>query len=218
MNRQISKLQHFFKPYRNKIQCHRLKNKDVSIITNHCMGGFIYHDMGLQFLTPTINLKILPDDFIELVEHLEYYMQQPVYEAHIDGSPCPVGMIPQILGGKNLYIHFVHYKTFEEGKAKWEERAKRINWNNIVVMMTARDGCEESTLARFEQLSYKQRICYTNEPHPKYPHCKYARLDNGKKLVGYISDMVNIWGKRAFECNGFDYIGFLNGESQLPYK
>jgi hypothetical protein len=64
------------------------------------MGGFIYHDMGLQFLTPTINLKILPDDFIELVEHLEYYMQQPVQEAHIDGSPCPVGMIPQIGGAK----------------------------------------------------------------------------------------------------------------------
>ena len=122
------------------------------------------------------------------------------------------------MGGGKIHIHFVHYKTFDDGVKKWKERATRVHLDNMVVFLTTRDGCKDSTLARFEQLPYAQRICYTNEPHTEYPHCKHARLDNGKDLKGYISDMVNIWGKRAFECNGFDYVEFINGKSQLPYK
>lgn len=126
-------------------------------------------------------------------------------------------MIPFKNGGGAIHIFFVHYKTFADGVAKWKCRTKRMNWDNIVVFLTARDGCKESTLKRFEKLPYEQRICYTNEPYPEYPHCKHARLDNGQPLIGYISDMVNIFGKRAFECNGFDYVEFINGKNQLPY-
>lgn len=38
---------------RNRVDLLRLKNKDFSILTNHCMGGIIYHDLGLKFLSPT---------------------------------------------------------------------------------------------------------------------------------------------------------------------
>lgn len=206
------------KQKKNKHDRKRLTNSTVSIITNHCMGGFMYHDLGLQFSSPTINLKILPDDFIEFVENLDYYLQQEIIECKDIESTCPVGMIPFKNGGGNIHIYFVHYKTFDNGVQKWKSRTKRVNWNNIVVFLTSRDGCKESTLKRFENLPYKQRICYTNEPHPEYPHCKYARLDNGKPLVGYISDMVNIFGKRAYECNDFDYVEFINGKDLLPYK
>lgn len=207
-----NRVQTLLKAQKNRKDRKRLINKDFTIITNHCMGGFIYHDLGLQFFSPTINLKILPDDFIELAEHLKYYMEQPMLEAQVEGSPYPVGLLPKLGGAESdcIYIHFVHYKTFEEGKKKWEQRARRINRDNIVIMMTARDGCEYSTLERFEKLPYKQRICYTLKPYPEFPHTKYAAFDNGKPLTGYISDMVNIFGKRAFECNGFDYISFLN--------
>ena len=34
----------------------RLKNTDFTIISSNCVGTIIYHDMGLPFLTPTINL------------------------------------------------------------------------------------------------------------------------------------------------------------------
>ena len=211
------KLQHTFKNQKNRRDRKRLTNPEVTIITNHCMGGFMYHDLGLQFCSPTINLKIVPDEFIEFVEHLEYYLQQDVIECKDVEAPCPVGMIRGV-EGNIIHLHFVHYKSFEEGARKWRERRQRVHLDNVVVFLTARDGCKDSTLARFEKLPYAQRICYTNEPHPEYPHCKHARLDNGNKLKGYISDMVNIYGKRAFECNGFDYVAFINGKDQLPYK
>lgn len=218
MRRIYIEIQAFLKKRKNAADRKKLTNPNVSIITNHCMGGFMYHDLGLQFHSPTINLKIVPDEFIEFVEHIEYFLQQEVLECLDITSPCPVGMIPYKDGQGNIHIHFVHYKTFADGARKWKERAQRVDLKNIVVFLTARDGCEESTLQRFENLPYQQRICYTNEPHPEFPHCKYARLDNSKPLVGYISDMVNIFGKRAFECNGFNYVEFINGKDQLPYK
>ena len=212
------RVQHILKTRKNHKDRRRLSNPDVTIIANHCMGGFMYHDLGLQFQSPTINLKIIPDEFIELVEHLDYYLKQDILPCTDTTEKYPVGKIPFIDGKGFIHLYFVHYKTFEQAIAKWKERISRMNWTDIVVFMTARDGCKEETLQRFERLPYKQRICYTNDPHPEYPHTKHARLDNGKPLVGYISDMINISGKRAYECNGFDYVGFINGIDQLPYK
>lgn len=204
-------LQSYFKPLKNKRDRKKLKNDNFSIITNHCMGGFIYHDLGKKFLSPTINLKILPDDFIEFVKHLEHYLSQEIIPAPEKKENYPVGKIKRIEGGY-IYIYFVHYTDFNEAVKTWHNRAKRINWDNLFIMMTARDGCQYSTLQDFDKLKYESKICFTSEPHTEFTSCKYARLDNGKPLKGYISDMVNIYGKRAFECNGFDYIQFLNKE------
>lgn len=49
----------------------RLKNKNFSLITNNCTGGFIYHDLGLRFNSPTINLFFYKDHFFTFLEHLE---------------------------------------------------------------------------------------------------------------------------------------------------
>lgn len=49
----------FRRIFRNKFDRLRLQNKDFSIISNHCMGGIISHDLGLEFKSPTVNLKIV---------------------------------------------------------------------------------------------------------------------------------------------------------------
>lgn len=182
------------------------------------MGGIIYHDLGMQFLSPTINLKILPNDFVEFVSHLKFYLSQKIIPASEKKEKYPVGKITKYCGEGFIYIYFVHYHNFKDAVAKWHERTKRINFDNLFIMMTSRDGCDEGTLQQFENLEYQHRVCYTLKPFKYYPHCKHARLDNGKPLNGYISDTVNIFGKRAFECNGFDYIAFLNKSNNINYN
>lgn len=211
-------LQTAFKSKKNKKDQKRLINKNFSIISNHCMGGFIYHDLGKKFLSPTINLKIAPDDFVVFLKHLKYYISQEILPAPEKIEKYPVGKIKRFNSDDFIYIYFVHYHDFQEAVDKWYSRTKRINWDNLIIMMTARDGCTYSSLEDFENLDYEAKVCYTLKPYPEFPHCKYARLDNGKELKGYISDMVNIKGKRAFECNGFDYVAFLNGQKDLNYK
>lgn len=54
----------------------RLKNTDFSLIANNCTGGFIYHDLGLQFKSPTINMFFCLDTYFDFIEHLDEYLSQ----------------------------------------------------------------------------------------------------------------------------------------------
>lgn len=195
---------------RNRIDKKRLTDTDFSIITNHCMGGIIYHDLGLPFLSPTINLKILPDDFIIFIENLEEYLSLPIIEVEDDSVSYPVARINGSCGPVTIW--FVHYNSFDEAATIWNKRKERVIFDNIRVMMTIRDGCTQDTIDRFSALRYENKVMFANEPHPECECAVYSHLPNGKPLPGYISDIINIWGKRAYEC-GFDYIRFLNGKS-----
>ena len=50
------------------------QNKDISIISMNCTGGILYHDLGLQFRSPTVNLFMRAEDFIKFCENLEFYL------------------------------------------------------------------------------------------------------------------------------------------------
>lgn len=187
---------------RNKKMRKKLKNKP-SIIANHCIGGIISHDLGLKFLSPTVNLKILPDDFIKFIENLQEYLDADFVEIPSE-LPYPVGRL------KDITVYFVHYKTFDEAVKKWNERKARIDFNNIRVMMTARDGAKYATLWRFDKLPYK-KVMFDDEAHPEIKCAVHSHRKGGKPLGNvYISDIVTITGKRAFELNGFDLVEFLN--------
>lgn len=63
-----------------KRKAKRLCNKNFTILASDCNGTFMYHDMGLPFLSPTINLTIGMNDFVKMLENLEWYMQQDIVE------------------------------------------------------------------------------------------------------------------------------------------
>lgn len=65
----------------------RLKNNEFSIISDTCVGGIIYHRLGLQFSSPTINLGIGEDvdSFIDFVENLYDYSKSRLIFQH----DCP---------------------------------------------------------------------------------------------------------------------------------
>lgn len=48
----------------------RLKNRNATIISSNCNGEFIYYDMRMPFLSPTINLSFDMNDYVKLVEKL----------------------------------------------------------------------------------------------------------------------------------------------------
>ena len=76
------------------IRRQRLKNKNFSIIAQNCAAGHIYHQLGLKFLSPTINLYFYPEDFIELIKHLPYYMGNcPLVEDKQAPENFPVGIL-----------------------------------------------------------------------------------------------------------------------------
>ena len=122
----------------------KLKNLTPTIIASNCNGEFIYYDMNLKFRSPTINLSFEMNDYVKMLENLEWYMKQPILPYEDERFEYPTGMLGDI------EIRFNHYETLEEGIEKWEERKKRIDWNNLFIMGIDGDDCTYESLKRFE--------------------------------------------------------------------
>lgn len=181
-----------------------LKNKNFSIISSNCSGTFIYYDLKLPYASPTVNLSIGMNDFVRMVKNLEWYMAQKLVEIK-NKKEYPVGMLGDI------EIHFIHYHTFEEAAGKWEERKKRINWNNLFIIGTDKDGCTYETIRDFEQLPFKNKVIFTHVKYPELPSAYCIKGFEGEKELGCITDFKNQSQKRRY-LDDFDYVKFLNGE------
>lgn len=181
----------------------KLKNNDFSIISSNCIGMFMYKDMGLKYLSPTINLSIRMNDFVKMAENLRWYMEQKVTRAETK-EDYPVGYLGDVK------IHFIHYTTFEEAVWKWEERKKRINWDNLFIAGAERDGCTYGTIRRFQQLPYKNKVIFTHVRYPEFPSAYYIKGFEEEKEVGVITFFKEQFLKRRY-LDDFDYVKFLNG-------
>lgn len=187
-----------------KRKCNRIKNKDFTIIASNCCGTFVYYDMGLPYLSPTINLSMGMDDFVRLAGNLKWYLEQEFVEAERTEN-CPVG----ILG--DIKIDFVHYDTFEEGALKWEERKKRINWDNLFFMGVEKDGCTYETIKRFDELPYENKVIFTHVRYPEFSSAYYIKGFEDRNELGVITFYKKQFLKRRY-LDDFDYVGFLNGK------
>jgi len=170
-----------------------LSSKKFSIIASFCGGGTLYHDAGVQFLSPTINLAFDGEDFIKFVCNLKSYLQMDLQEYKTEEVPYPVGRL------HDVEIRFVHYRTFDEAERKWKERSKRINFDNIIVMATDRDGMgTDACMAAFDKLPYK-KVMFTSTPHPEYSWAVFCPCFKGQKSVGTMTGIADIHGHRYYE-------------------
>ena len=106
----------------------KLKNKNISIISSNCIGGVIYSEIGTRFLSPTINLYIMPSDFVKFVSNLKLYLESEL-EFIDENSNFPIAKLIDIK------IYFMHYNSEEEAREKWNERKKRVNYDNIFIII-----------------------------------------------------------------------------------
>lgn len=180
----------------------RLKTTDFTIIASNCSGTFIYYDMNLPYLTPTVNLSIGMNDFVKMAGKLSWYMEQEIVE--VRGEKYPAGLLGDVK------LSFVHYDTFEEGVRKWEERKQRINWDNLFIMGTDKDGCTYETLERIEKLPYKNKVAFTHIRYPELPSTFYIKGFEEKSELGVITFFKKQLLKRRY-LDDFDYVKFLNG-------
>ena len=192
------------------------KNKDFTLIARDCVGGVLYHQLGLKFLSPTINLFLVPEDFNYFCLNLREYISTEVVELKDDSVEYPVGVIhPQDL--KPIKIHFMHYSSFEEAANKWNERKARINWNNLFVISSM---CYPKELADlndklikdWNKIPYK-KVMLVDRKHgfdDEYVIEKPKDCDEYAWLL-FKPDKKNEW-KRTF--NEFDFISFLKKEGK----
>lgn len=180
----------------------RLKNRDFTILASNCNGSFMYYDLGLRYLTPTVNLSMPMDDFVKMAGNLRWYMEQEFIELEPENG-YPTGRLGDIK------VYFVHYKSFKEGVQKWEERKKRINWDNLFLVGTEKDGCTYETLQRFEQLPYKNKVVFTHVEYPEFSSACHIKGFEDKEELGVLTLPKKKLLRRRY-LDDFDYVSFLN--------
>ena len=146
---------------RKKINC-----DDFTIISNNCWGGTVYQSYGLKYNSPTAGLFFMAEDYIKFVSNLKHYMSIDVqfidykeskrYNYNREDISFPVGKIDDV------EIYFMHYKTEEEAKEKWDRRKNRINYNKILFKFSNQNNCSVKEIQQFMNLPMKNKICFVN--------------------------------------------------------
>lgn len=183
------------------------KGSTPTIFSCNCTGGVLYHDLGLPFNSPTINLYMSCADFINFLENLDYYlsMQMTPYTGDIQRD-YPIANLG------DLILFLVHYKSVEEANEKWQQRKKRIDRNNIYVIASDRDGFNEELLHRFNKLPFRKKI-FTHKPIES-PDCIYIRGFEDEHQIGGLME-PRPGGLRVIDQ--FDWVRWLSSIDN-PYR
>ena len=153
-----------FANYRKKF----LKNYNFTIISNNCWGGMIYESYNLQKQSPTIGVFFMAQDYIKFLKDLREYIQcelefispnESRWKDYVKNDSrfgnYPIGKL------KDIEIFFLHYKSEEEAREKWERRCKRINWEKLIIKFNDQNNCNEEDIQQFINLPYKNKIFFT---------------------------------------------------------
>lgn len=200
-----------FRDYTNAIINNRnkqlLKNKNFSLISSNCLGGFMLHNLNIRFNTPTINLFFYAEDYIKFLENLKENLSTDIIEVRDFNLNYPVGKI-----NDEIIIHFMHYKSFNEAKEKWEERAKRVDFNNLFIIMTDRDGCDEKLIKKFDDLPFENKVIFTHKPYPEIKSTFFIKEFIAEESVGHLfhykQGIQGFFGYKYYD--NFDYVSFFN--------
>lgn len=184
----------------------RLNNRNFSIICNNCVGGGISHELGQRFNSPTVNLFMSSEDYIKFLTRLTYYISAPLKEIHSDKG-YPVGVIDDIT------LYFMHYISFEEAFEKWYTRVKRLNFDNLYLILVVQKGCTENIVKRFCNLPYKHKAVLSPKMFPNCD-CVYPMPDCAAENGGLI-DICRYKNKFTGYrwLDEFDYVSFLNNSN-----
>lgn len=180
----------------------RLKENIPTIFASNCWGGSTYHNLGLPFNSPTVNLFFGDSDYIKFLKDPRHYIDFPLSLESTGYNSVSKFDYP-IIRCDDIILNFNHYNSFDCAKDSWERRSKRINWNNIFVMMFTQSP---SIAAEFADLPYEKKVCFvpfpTNEKSllyveylPKIPNIEFWQVNlllaRGDNLYYDVFDLLN---------------------------
>lgn len=181
----------------------KIKNKDITIISNNCWGGIFYRNNNLEYLSPTLGLFFMAEEYIKFIYNIRYYIEQDITFINIEQSKykdylkklnynSPIGKID------DLEIMFLHYKNEDEAKEKWNRRKERINWNKIIYKFSDQNMCTYKHLQQFNEFNAKNKICFTTR---KYENLDTIQIKEFEKYENVVDDIKKY--KKYFDIYKF---------------
>lgn len=151
-----------------------LTNRDFTIVSDNCWGGYVYRHYGLRYRSPFVGLFLFPQCYIELLEQFDESLASEL--DFIDAGASKYPQVRESRGRSGEYpigtlrgsveIHFLHYRTPDEAQAKWLERKRRISHDNVLFKMSDRLGPAPELVRRFDALPFRHKLFLAAQPHP----------------------------------------------------
>lgn len=181
----------------------RLKTAGVTLISSNCNGCWMLHDLGLRYNSPFVNLYIPAADYIKLLQDLPRYMEKELTFVH-GLADYPVALLDDV------HLYCVHYANEQDVRTQWERRKKRMDFNNVFVLFTDRDGCTKEHLNAFDALPFANKVVFT---HQEYKDIASAVYVPGFEEQGYVGELHRFsgWSGRRY-YDRLDYTAWFNGE------
>ena len=136
----------------------RLKESNISIISNNCWGGMVYYTLGIECCSPFKNLFLEDSDYIKLLENIYDYLSLDLKFLRYDIDMHSHKKYTVMELGDVLF-HCNHDSEPEFAIKSWKRRREKINYNNLFIEMYT---VNEKVADRFLELKqYSKKICFT---------------------------------------------------------
>lgn len=120
------------------------------------LGGVTYHTLGMEFLSPFINLYLKEEDYLKLLSNIKYYINCKLKFIRWEYNKSYKRDFP-VCALDDVELYFNHYFSFDEAEKSWHNRCLKINWKNLFVMMYTEN---KDVLERFDRLKFDKKICF----------------------------------------------------------
>lgn len=185
----------------------QIKKNPPTIFAPNCWGGITYHQLGLRFDSPFINMYESHDDYLKILADPKHYLACELQFKEMNYDPNLKIDFP-VTACDDVLLYFNHYKSFDEANYYWNKRKQRINWDNIFAMYYDEDPAR---IKKFCDLPYERKICFVpfaseldhvlpvkyrvNEDMEKIPFWKVIiGIANGRYPIYNVLDLL-LYGK-----------------------
>lgn len=181
----------------------KLTNKTPTFFCPNCIGGLLFHDLGLQFRSPTVNLMMYQTDFLKFVLHMDDYLSRELYFFEHPEYKFPCAHLGDIT------VHFTHYQSEKAAAHAWYERSKRIDINNMFVFLEERDGLTKENIVQLGNIHARGLVVFTAHAYPDIPYVLQIPKYEGDGEIGNILRKSYLDGHYEYE-EYFDFVKWFN--------
>ncbi len=175
----------------------------------------MFHDLGLKFQSPTVNLMLTQTDFVQLILHIDNYLNGEFEFFEDPDLTCPCAWLCAE-GLPSIRITFTHYQNKEEAVRKWLERSTRINRDNLFIFLMERDGLTREQIEKVAMLKARGIVVFTARDYSDIPYTVQIKKYEIDGEVGNVLRKNYIDGSHEYEKH-FDFVKWFNEANGSDY-
>ena len=185
----------------------KIKNSRITIFSNNCWGGMLYHSLGLECISPFKNLSIAESDYMKFLKSPKYYMEkEPIWDG-LEEMDFNSGKKVPVLKLEDILIKCNHYPDPYYAIEKWNRRREKINWNNILIEMYTEN---QNMAEEFSQLECLKKVCFVPFQTDLIYVYYLPQLPGQKKFYETVNGAVTLDGNGYIYDIGSVILGKIN--------